>query len=99
MIKNDAAESALKPVFELEGIWEEITAQLPDFRGRRMRLIVLPVTDEAVEAEPVKEDPRLAILREIDERARTIDPKPDPFDFLREGRSGAMWDCEPSEND
>jgi len=37
------------------------------------------------------EDPRVAILREIDARSRFMNPKPSGRDFLREGRDGGMF--------
>ncbi len=37
------------------------------------------------------EDPRIAILREIDARSRFMNPKPGGRDFLREGRDGGMF--------
>jgi hypothetical protein len=79
-----------EPVLELEGLWEEVTARLPDLAGRRVRLIVLTVDeDRPVEAEGTPHDPRLTILQEIDGRSRLIAPKPDPADYLREARDGA----------
>ncbi len=40
------------------------------------------------------EDPRWAILREIEKRNRDMKPKPnaDARDFLREGRAGGMFE-------
>lgn len=37
------------------------------------------------------EDPRLAILREIDARSQFMNPKPSGRDYLREGRAGGMF--------
>jgi hypothetical protein len=76
-------------VLELEGLWEEVTARLPDLAGRRVRLIVLTVDeDRPAEAEGAPHDPRLTILQEIDGRSRLIAPKPEPPDFLWEVRDG-----------
>lgn len=36
-------------------------------------------------------DPRLDFLQEIEERSRSMNPKPDGRDLLREGREGAMY--------
>jgi hypothetical protein len=78
------------PVLELEGLWEEVTARLPDLTGRRVRLIVLTVEeDERVEAEGAPHDPRMATLKEIEGRSHLIAPKPEPVDYLREARDGA----------
>lgn len=38
-----------------------------------------------------EDDPRLQVLREVEERSRFMNPKPDERDWLREGRSGAMY--------
>jgi hypothetical protein len=79
-----------EPVLELEGLWEEVTARLPDLAGRRVRLIVLTLEeDQTIEAGAAPHDPRLTILQEIDARSRMIVPKPEPADYLREGRDGA----------
>jgi len=37
------------------------------------------------------EDPRMAILREIDARSQFMNPKPNGRDILREGRDGGMF--------
>lgn len=37
------------------------------------------------------EDPRMAILREIDTRSQFMNPKPSGRDFLREGRDEGMF--------
>jgi hypothetical protein len=78
------------PLLEFEGLWDEIAVQLPDLAGRRVRLTVVPL-DEASSEEIVSspEDPRLALLREIDTRSRSMNPRPDERDYLREGRAGA----------
>lgn len=37
------------------------------------------------------EDPRMAILREIDARSQFMKPRPSTRDLLREGRDGGMF--------
>jgi hypothetical protein len=37
------------------------------------------------------EDPRLAVLREIDARSQFMQTKPSARDYLREGREGEMY--------
>jgi hypothetical protein len=32
------------PLLELEGTWEEIVAQIPDFSGQKLRVLVCPAT-------------------------------------------------------
>jgi hypothetical protein len=44
----------VSPLLELEGIWEEIKAQIPDFFGQRVRILVYP----AAEHETLPLDPR-----------------------------------------
>jgi len=69
---------------EWEGTWDEIASNAHDFTGRRLRLMVLP-------SEPVASDPRLRVLQEIETRSQAMDPRVDIQDYLREGRSGAMF--------
>lgn len=71
---------------EWEGTWEEIAAHEADFAGRRLRVQVLP-------AEVNTDDSRLQVLRDIEARSRAMNPKPDNRDYLREGRSGDMFDA------
>jgi hypothetical protein len=86
-----------EPLLELEGLWEEVTARLPDLAGRRVRLIVLTVDeDQPIEAGAALHDPRLTILQEIDDRSRLIVPKSERADYLREARDGAMFASESS---
>ncbi len=69
---------------ELEGTWEEIAAHASDFAGRRLRVQVLPTAAGG-------DDLRLQVLQEIEARSRSMNPKPDARDHLREGRAGAMF--------
>jgi len=71
-------------LLEVEGTWEEIAARAPEFSGHRLRVMVLPETS-------AQEDPRLDFLQEVEERSRSLNPKPDSRDLLREGREGAMY--------
>lgn len=38
------------------------------------------------------EDPRWAVLRDIEARSQFMNPKPDERDYLREGRAGGMFE-------
>ena len=38
------------PLLELEGTWEEIVAQIPDFSGQKLRVLVYPATGNSAEA-------------------------------------------------
>ena len=49
----------------------------------------IPITSLLPPEKP-GEDPRMAILREIDARSQFMNPKPGRRDFLREGRDGGM---------
>ncbi len=71
-------------LLELEGTWEEIATHAPEFSGHRLRVTVLP-------EDSGPSDPRLDFLQEIEERSRSMNPKPDGRDLLREGREGAMY--------
>ena len=33
------------PLLELEGTWAEITAQIPDFAGQKLRVLVYPAEE------------------------------------------------------
>ncbi|MCC6444644.1 MAG: hypothetical protein IT210_14450 [Armatimonadetes bacterium] len=37
------------PLLDMEGKWEEITASVPDFSDRKLRVIVFPADEEKVE--------------------------------------------------
>lgn len=37
------------PLLALEGTWEEIVAQIPDFSGQKLRVLVYPATAHSVE--------------------------------------------------
>jgi hypothetical protein len=37
------------PLLELEGTWEEIVAQIPDFSGQKLRVLVYPATGHSAE--------------------------------------------------
>jgi len=38
------------PLLELEGTWDEIAAQIPDFSGQKLRVLVYPVEENSPEA-------------------------------------------------
>jgi len=40
----------ITPLLELEGTWEEIAAQIPDFSGQKLRVLVYPVEENSPEA-------------------------------------------------
>ena len=89
------------PVLELEGTWEEIAPQLPDFNGHRLRISVevedVAIMDMAEEKarnngftdEQLKQ--RLAKFQKIVERTSQIQSTPDTRDWLKEGRAGGMF--------
>jgi hypothetical protein len=46
------------PLLELEGTWEEIAAQVPDFSGQKLRVLVYPAEEDrtaAPETRPIAE--------------------------------------------
>lgn len=51
------------PLLDLEGIWEEIRAQLPDFGGQRLRVFIFPVAER--ESLPLDTRPIDEVLDEI----------------------------------
>ncbi len=66
-----------------DALLDFLSADNPDATNQPTSLI-LP-------SERPGEDPRMAILREIDARFQFMNPKPSGRDFLREGRDGGMY--------
>ncbi len=64
-------------------LWEFLTANAQEAAGHSITSLLPP--------EQPGEDPRMAILREIDARSQFMNPKPSGRDFLREGRDGRMF--------
>ena len=64
-------------------LWDFLTANAQEAASRPVASILPP--------EQPGEDPRMAILREIDARSQFMNPKPNGRDFLREGRDGGMF--------
>jgi hypothetical protein len=57
------------PLLELEGTWEEIAAQIPDFAGQKLRVLVYPAEEHSTVAPDTR--PMAEVLAEI---AATIPP-------------------------
>ena len=51
------------PLLELEGTWEEIVAQIPDFSGQKLRVLVYPATGNSAEVHETR--PIAEVLAEI----------------------------------
>ena len=51
------------PLLELEGTWEEIVAQIPDFSGQKLRVLVYPATGHNAEGHDTR--PIAEVLAEI----------------------------------
>jgi hypothetical protein len=51
------------PLLELEGTWEEIVAQIPDFSGQKLRVLVYPATGHGAEDHDTR--PIAEVLGEI----------------------------------
>jgi hypothetical protein len=51
------------PLLELEGTWEEIVAQIPDFSGQKLRVLVYPATGDSAEGHDTR--PIAEVLAEI----------------------------------
>jgi hypothetical protein len=51
------------PLLELEGTWEEIVAQIPDFSGQKLRVLVYPATGHSAEGPDTR--PIAEVLAEI----------------------------------
>jgi hypothetical protein len=51
------------PLLELEGTWEEIVAQIPDFSGQKLRVLVYPATGNSAAGRDTR--PIAEVLAEI----------------------------------
>jgi hypothetical protein len=51
------------PLLELEGTWEEIAAQVPDFSGQKLRVLVYPAEETRIAATDTR--PIAEVLAEI----------------------------------
>ena len=51
------------PLLELEGTWDEIAAQIPDFSGQKLRVLVYPAEDNSPETHDTR--PIAEVLAEI----------------------------------
>lgn len=51
-----------------------------------------PGTPSTIPPEQPGEDPRWAVMREIEARSQFMNPKPSERDYLREGRAGGMFE-------
>ena len=50
-------------LLELEGTWDEIAAQIPDFSGQKLRILVYPVTENSTAVPDTR--PIAKVLAEI----------------------------------
>lgn len=69
----------LIPLLEFEGTWEEITAQLPDLSGQKLRVLVYPVTENGLETLDTR--PIAEVLAEIAEQISLEEVAKLPSDF------------------
>ena len=53
----------ITPLLELEGTWEEIVTQIPNFSGQKLRVLVYPATGTSAEASDTR--PIAEVLAEI----------------------------------
>jgi len=51
------------PLLELEGTWEEIAAQIPDFAGQKLRVLVYPAEEHSTAVPDTR--PIAEVLAEI----------------------------------
>jgi len=67
------------PLLELEGTWEEIVAQVPDFSGQKLRVLVYPATGHSAEGHDTR--PIAEVLAEIAAAIPTGELAQLPSDF------------------
>jgi hypothetical protein len=53
----------MTPLLELQGTWEEIAAQIPDFSGQKLRVLIYPIVENGSEARDTR--PIAEVLAEI----------------------------------
>jgi len=51
------------PLLDLEGTWEEIVVQIPNFSGQKLRVLVYPATGDSAEGHDTR--PISEVLAEI----------------------------------
>ena len=67
------------PLLELEGTWEEIAAQVPDFSGQKLRVLVYAAEDHSPEAHDTR--PIAEVLAEIAATIPAAELTTLPLDF------------------
>jgi hypothetical protein len=67
------------PLFELEGTWEEIVAQIPNFSGQKLRILVYPATENSAEGHDTR--PIAEVLGEIASAIPAAELAQIPSDF------------------
>jgi hypothetical protein len=91
------------PMYRLEGTWEEITSHAPDFAGKHLRVEVYSAEEVATDSAGDStvngeyQGKLAAVLKNIEERSKSMNPKLDQRDYLREGRAGEMFGYDPAE--
>ena len=58
------------PLLDLEGTWEEIVAQIPNFSGQKLRVLVYPATGNSAEGHDTR-----SIAEVLAEIAAAIPPE------------------------
>ena len=67
------------PLLELEGTWAEITAQIPDFAGQKLRVLVYPAEEQRTAVPDTR--PMAEVLAEIAAAIPTAELAKLPPDF------------------
>ena len=67
------------PLLELEGTWAEITAQIPDFAGQKLRVLVYPAEEQSTAVPDTR--PIAEVLAEIAATIPTAELAKLPPDF------------------
>ena len=75
------------PLLELEGTWEEIAAQVPDFSGQKLRVLVYPAEEDSTAAPATP--PIAEVLAEIAETIPAAELAKLPPDFT--DQSGPLY--------
>ncbi len=77
------------PIIEMNGTGGQIAERLQQFKDESLHVVISRLGGST--------DVRPLLLREIEERWQSMNPRPASRDYLHEGRSGDMFGHGPAE--
>ena len=76
---------------EIEGLWEDIQKRGVLLSGQRVRVTTLSAPHHGSDGKPRPNTSMLQALKKAEDLTKSLDPKKDKKDYLREGREGAIY--------